>query len=548
MKKSNLSLLVTVATTVLAIAMFTACAKEELLSPEDNNYPEVVKLSNVDAQTAFAKILSRAVSDSKEVRSFIKTEALAQFDNDYDVFYPFVKDKEVANGKTFRDILLSYCDDEEELIQIEESALLLNILVPDLTLFWDFDAEKWNADDAGIAVISRDDADNTLYENGEVLGSLPSDEIPGFPCLVVKNNERMVVCNNATRAGNAVYEFASDAFDPSKTRSLTRSDDWPMALETAESPIPYAKAAELDPWVITGWEEFGTDYRKAQRDSPYLGITRSNSDGELKINYAEEIFMFKILAGKYSIISDQFGDTDPDPYLNDDLSPGKGNGPAPNDAWIIERIWKGGKFEIRFQSYLAGTNSSQSALTMDVQYSVPAKQAFSMDKVQVYYTNGTLVRRHIYRYKFNSSDLKPKWIRTSELPDAQGGAHVFTKPWNLSNQALVFHMFVSEYDASGTYTATETVQSEVSVTEKNGQTENNEDNQQQSGQDVTNTTTQTNVVQVERTLGSDNLGEIEFDYRDPVILNDTKKNTEGYELFRASNSYVEVVLLPSKRY
>ena len=48
--------------------------------------------ATADAQLKFAKLLSQAASSNVEVRSFLKKEALAQFDNDYDIFYPMIKD------------------------------------------------------------------------------------------------------------------------------------------------------------------------------------------------------------------------------------------------------------------------------------------------------------------------------------------------------------------------------------------------------------------------------------------------------------------------
>ena len=121
--------------------------------------------------------MSKAVSNSLDVRKFLKAEAVAQFDNDYDIFYPLVKNKIVYDNQSLRDILLSYCKDENELVQIEQSLPLLNILVPDLSLFWDFNAEKWNVDDKEVSVICRDDKDNTLYENGENIGKMTTGDI-----------------------------------------------------------------------------------------------------------------------------------------------------------------------------------------------------------------------------------------------------------------------------------------------------------------------------------------------------------------------------------
>lgn len=86
-------------------------------------------------------------------------------------------------------------------------------MVPDLTLFWDFNATTWDTSDKEISVLCRDDKNNTLYENGENIGNMTNGDIPGFPCLVVKNNERWKITSVNTRSGEATYEFISDAFE-----------------------------------------------------------------------------------------------------------------------------------------------------------------------------------------------------------------------------------------------------------------------------------------------------------------------------------------------
>jgi len=53
----------------------------------------------------FAAILSKAVHDREDVRAFLKKEALVQFDKNYDIFYPMVRNKKIGE-ETFREILL----------------------------------------------------------------------------------------------------------------------------------------------------------------------------------------------------------------------------------------------------------------------------------------------------------------------------------------------------------------------------------------------------------------------------------------------------------
>lgn len=89
-----------------SVFFMLSCSQEESILPTNENTSNSPTAA-VDAQLKFAKLLSQAASDSKEVRSFLRNEALAQFDNDYDVFYPFVKNKIVSGNQKFRDILLS---------------------------------------------------------------------------------------------------------------------------------------------------------------------------------------------------------------------------------------------------------------------------------------------------------------------------------------------------------------------------------------------------------------------------------------------------------
>ncbi|QZT39052.1 hypothetical protein K5X82_09160 [Halosquirtibacter xylanolyticus] len=49
-------------------------------------------ISQGEAQSKFAKILSKAVYNDETVRGFIQRESLKQFDNDYDILYGKVKE------------------------------------------------------------------------------------------------------------------------------------------------------------------------------------------------------------------------------------------------------------------------------------------------------------------------------------------------------------------------------------------------------------------------------------------------------------------------
>ena len=56
----------------------------------------------------------------------------------------------------------------------------------------------------------------------------------------------------------------------------------------------------------------------------------------------------------------------------------------------------------------------------------------------------------------------------------------------------------------------------------------------------------TTDVIVSTTHGSDELGNISFFFDDPIILNDTYKDTKGYKINTVYNGSIEMMLLPEK--
>lgn len=63
--------------------------------------------------------MSKAVSQRQDVRMFLKAQALKKFDNDFNVFYPFVKNEKIGE-RTFKDVLSDYEKNEGDLDNIEK--------------------------------------------------------------------------------------------------------------------------------------------------------------------------------------------------------------------------------------------------------------------------------------------------------------------------------------------------------------------------------------------------------------------------------------------
>ncbi|MDC1105343.1 hypothetical protein OAT16_01480 [Prolixibacteraceae bacterium] len=142
-------------------------------------------ISQSEAQTKFAKILSKAVYNDETVRSFIQKEALKQFDCDYDILYGKVKNQEVKEGLTFKQALDVYAEDVNTLDQIEKSAPLINILLPNLEFVGGMSAEKWDILDNNIGVIPDiGNLSNSVFSNGDSVSYIPHKRSLFFLCLL----------------------------------------------------------------------------------------------------------------------------------------------------------------------------------------------------------------------------------------------------------------------------------------------------------------------------------------------------------------------------
>ena len=82
----------------------SSIVEQDLAVGTTQRNPKEVVLTKDSALQAFAKILSKATAESKEVRAFLKKEALQKMDNDFNIFYPIAKEKTVG-CRMFGDLL-----------------------------------------------------------------------------------------------------------------------------------------------------------------------------------------------------------------------------------------------------------------------------------------------------------------------------------------------------------------------------------------------------------------------------------------------------------
>lgn len=522
MKRKFLSL-------ILVSALFSCTSEIDEVSPSSKENQPVVESAKMDvseAQKDFAKLLSKAVYNDINIRRFLKDEGVRQFDRDYDVFYPLVKDKIVSNDKTFREVLLSYCEDETELSKIENTLPLLNILIPDLTFVSDFNADTWDISDNEVPVsYTLKGTGNVLYANGDSVVTLKSGEIPGFPVLVVKNNERMKVAGQKSRSGEVNYEFVDDVF---KAESLqSRGNHYDQNVEPDETEN-YLKPSELDPKLIQAWNEKVPN--ACQRDYIYYNMNKANaSRGVLDIYIREKLLKFKIEPSYLDRLS-----TDGEPKFNTDFTKKKASMSVQE---IYDNLWTDGSFEFYFDIYI-GTPSGTK--TQRLICPVKARDVFALKKIHVNYIHSTGFRHSKYIYSASKNDLMAKWIYPE---NAKIKSELFTAPWDLSSQSITITIFAYEYDPATTVEKTIQIGEEFAGS-ANFSVDSIGKFPIKLGFNVSNKTSHSYTLKVTTTETSDDLGTLNLNYVDPIIKNDQLKNSKGYEVYTVSSGVLTAMFIP----
>jgi len=296
----------------------------------------------------FARKLAVAVSENQEMRSFLKREALEMINNDYDVFYPVVKDKSIkgsdlkssADPSSFRNVLLQYFDSESELIEIEQQLPLLTIFVPALPEN-SFSAQNWNTVDVTqnpvVAVRLSTSNDVPMIDNThDHEYVLESDLIPAYPVIVVKDNERIQLNNgnsinsqknsnpchtNSLIAANPSFSYIDNNFDPCVTYSGGGSNGGASNHTPCDPRFPSVPGRDttVDQYLTDAYNVFnGAITNPWHRDNIYYQLTPSQTEGAfVGGRFAEAVTYFQ-LAGHapslFSTMSDQTaatGDNDP---------------------------------------------------------------------------------------------------------------------------------------------------------------------------------------------------------------------------------------------
>lgn len=555
MKRKSIIYLLFIMVATLSMA---SCSKEQGQVAINKEYPADAFAS---AQTKFAKILSSALYEDKDLRTFIKNEALKMFDNDYDVFYPFVKNAIVSDNRTFEDILVSYCESPDDLDRIETVIPKLTILVPDWSWVDEdcFSVNSWDTSSDDVFVgISGDSSDRVIYLNGEQAGKISDDVVPCSPVVIIKSNERMRVVTPATRGNDATFDFVYDAYDGRNKQPETRSHysdiEWNYD-KSGESD--FAPASDLPNMVIKAAEEFKyNNNTTAQRDYIYYGMSQSNKDaGVLDNTIKEYVYRFKIDKEKLTMLDyKNSSDVKQDPsFLPESIVfKKKKNKLDPDSNDIQKYIWSEGSLEISFTFYLGNYGSNVLS-----SYKVP----LTIQPSELWEVKTSTERREtcgtVFHYKYFSSkdDLVSKWYYPKDFP---------VQPFNLANNSTQIWFSIYEEDPSGTIETT--VSHSCSYTTNVKRTQGSSVNAGYKGEKISfglqysqseedSSTTQEGsqsslVIRINE--GSDFLGDGCLDYMAPIINSSitTKDGVKGYYLksIPTAGDQVMVTFVPKHNY
>lgn len=498
------------------------------------------KLDVETAQKEFARILSEAVYDNMALRQFLKDEAIKQFDNDYDVFYPLVKKMEVMAGKTFYDILLDYSS-KEELNNIENAVPLLNIYVPDLSLFGDITAYNWNVDDEEIPVAVSDNyGGTTLFCKGDSIDSLAGDEIPDFHLLLVKQNERVRPVENFSRSmsDNQVmpgYEFVNDVFNGSKRPGIQT-----RALDAPTLDDDYVNS--LDPKIIEAWNTMKShpDY---QRDYIYYGMTPQKTEGKLDGTIDEYLYRFQIAPAAYYSISDERDATSSksDPYIKEGEKKENKKTELPKNE-IIKALWTEGNYEFEFRIY-TGTKKDDNVGSQVLVFNIAPKDLWEIN-ITTERRHHTAFRHTKYTYRIDPKNLGRKWYYPRNF-----GYYPKVNKWDISQQSMEKTIFVVERDQSKTIEKSVEVKKKYATNFKS----NIDGSIKPGGTTVgdikiglgfdTNASSETTTM-VKTTIQEkdDDLGTLELDFYSSIVVE--KVAGKGYRLKNISNGTVTLTILP----
>ncbi|SDJ81304.1 hypothetical protein SAMN04487898_104338 [Pedobacter sp. ok626] len=499
---------------MLLIFLFS-CKKEK---QQNNQFVEPPLSARQEAKIVFSKTLAIALEKEPSLRAFIKSEALKMFDNDYDVLLQMVLGKDLGQ-ETVSEILFKHAPSKVALQDAIESLPTLTIMVPEVP---NFTAETWNTASeipmVAVAPESKHFNSIDLYNAKLEVTKAPYGLVPGFPVVVVKENERVAITvpsaslsskktstimnyvnsgSNTTQKYN--FHFLDPAFDGTSKNSkgtntnVSVSSKGKTSLGPADSKI--SRIVNFPTTNIIDYNYFSLDQRVVeafnknvewQRDYVYYGIDPAAGvvKGKFNNRYVEHIVSLKI-----NKAASDLSDSPEDPVNVETYQKHKPPAPFP-------KLWTDGAFEIRINILINA--KAGAGPTLEKIFSIP----------------GDLLYDVVYQQVPNSIN----WYRVSSTPKE----YKLLQPepivaWDLENYSSQWKFVVSEFDNATTVTNIHTYSTKF-ATNFNFDVALGEKVKVGAKYGSSTEETEVRTHQIVTTLTSDQLGEGILEFASPIIL------------------------------
>ena len=294
----------------LSVLLLMSCVEEIDYSLPRNEVSRNITTVSSDTITnhelleEFSKALAYSLDSSIELRRIIKNEALKMFDYDYDVLYLSINSYRLTSGKTVDELMSLYMD-ITRLEKIKQLFSTLTIFVPELPDN-SFSAELWNVESEVPYTALRVKNSNDVMGYGvnkEFL--IPSNEIPKYPIVVVKLNERVVSVNKAQRnlspmsIINPDIVFFSDVFDNTENASSVIQN---RNFSSGDTRDRTGSIPENMKKVYEAYDVFAAT-NEWPRDYIYYGLTPQQPKGPFNRDFKESLVYFKLLGDPRTVMN-----------------------------------------------------------------------------------------------------------------------------------------------------------------------------------------------------------------------------------------------------
>ena len=453
-------------------------------------------ITNHELLEEFSKALAYSLDSSIELRRIIKNEALKMFDYDYDVLYLSINSYRLTSGKTVDELMSLYMD-ITRLEKIKQLFSTLTIFVPELPDN-SFSAELWNVESEVPYTALRVKNSNDVMGYGvnkEFL--IPSNEIPKYPIVVVKLNERVVSVNKAQRnlspmsIINPDIVFFSDVFDNTENASSVIQN---RNFSSGDTRDRTGSIPENMKKVYEAYDVFAAT-NEWPRDYIYYGLTPQQPKGPFNRDFKESLVYFKLLGDPRTVMN-KICDQSEDHRIDGNTHQETGGG-RPGGSTILTP-WTDGSLEFIVKVYVA----NQAGIGNE-------------------YINNFIVKPSAL-FKITPKDpLSSKFeVKSIELTDGIA-LDLPLFEWNIENYGAIIKIAIEELDISETI---QSVESSTATFATNFGFDPSFGEKVKIGLKfgATATTSKTVSYTVTKSLASDELGQVIVNFEDKILK--SKKN------------------------